>query len=64
MDALQIKKEISPLKPKNVVIFVIFFLVLAWSWHSTEMGFLKLIEGLESIWIYIKGNPNIKIVVF
>lgn len=63
MDALQIKKikkEISPLKPKNVVIFVIFFLVLAWSWHSTEMGFLKLIEGLESIWIYIKGNPNIK----
>jgi phosphonate transport system permease protein len=60
MSYLDLKKELSPFKIKNLIVSISILIIIIWCWNSTEMGFNKLIDGMNSMWIYIKGNPNIE----
>jgi len=59
MKVQQLKQKLSPFKLKNITILLICCILIVWSWKSTEMSLSSLIEGIGSMWQYVKGNPNI-----
>lgn len=56
----KIKQQTNPFHPNNLMVIAISLLVVAWCWHSTEMGIGKLLEGWGNMLTYLTGNPEIK----
>jgi len=56
----EIKQQTNPFHPYNLMVITAALLVVAWCWHSTEMGVGKLLEGWGNMLTYLAGNPDIE----
>lgn len=60
MSIKKLKKESNPFKLFNLVIAGVLSFIIFRSWVDTEMSFIGLLEGWDSMVSYIKGNPEIE----
>jgi phosphonate transport system permease protein len=60
MSVDELKRESSPFKLFNMVIFAVLIYLVIQSWVDTEMSFGGLIEGWGHMVSYIQGNPEIE----
>jgi phosphonate transport system permease protein len=59
MNLESIKQQTNPFQLYNIMLAGSLLVVVAWSWHSTEMSLGKLMEGWGNMVTYIAGNPEI-----
>jgi len=59
MNLEDIKRQTNPFQPYNIMLLGVSLIVVAWSWHSTEMGIGKLLDGWGNMLTYLSGNPAI-----
>ena len=55
----EIKRRTNPFQPINIMVTVMGLIIVAWCWHSTEMGLGKLLDGWGNMLTYLSGNPAI-----
>jgi len=60
MNIDEIKRKTDPFRAYNLALLFAFVLLIAWSWHSTEMGIKLLLDGWRNMIIYVGGNPGIE----
>lgn len=59
MNLEEIKRQTNPFQLYNIMLLGASLAVVAWSWHSTEMGIGKLLDGWGNMLTYLSGNPAI-----
>jgi phosphonate transport system permease protein len=59
MNLDEIKRQTNPFQPYNFMLMGASLIVVAWCWHSTEMGIGKLLDGWGNMLTYLSGNPAI-----
>lgn len=59
MNLEDIKRQTNPFQLYNIMLLGASLAVVAWSWHSTEMGIGKLLDGWGNMLTYLSGNPAI-----
>jgi phosphonate transport system permease protein len=59
MNLEEIKRQTNPFQPYNIMLLGASLIVVAWCWHSTEMGIGKLLDGWGNMLTYLSGNPAI-----
>lgn len=59
MNLEDIKRQTNPFQLYNIVLLAASLAVVAWCWHSTEMGIGKLLDGWGNMLTYLSGNPAI-----
>jgi phosphonate transport system permease protein len=60
MNLDDIKRRTNPFHPYNFMVLTGALMVIAWSWHSTEMSLGKLYEGWGNMVVYLAGSAEIK----
>ena len=60
MQLEKIKRETNPFSPYNLIIILLLFVLILWSWQSTQMSLKALLDGWQNMIVYIRGNPNIE----
>ncbi len=60
MSIESLKKESNPFKVYNFVLIAVFAFIIIQSWVDTEMSFVGLVQGWDSMVSYIRGNPEIE----
>jgi len=59
MNLEEIKRQTNPFQLYNIMLLGASLVVVAWCWHSTEMGIGKLLDGWGNMLTYLTGNPDI-----
>ena len=59
MNLEDIKRQTNPFHHYNIMVLAASLIVVAWCWHSTEMGLGKLLDGWGNMLTYLSGNPAI-----
>ena len=60
MNLKNIKAKTNPFHSYNVMLCLLFLVLMAWSWHSTEISVKTLMEGWRNMGIYVGGDPAIE----
>lgn len=59
MNLEEIKRQTNPFQPYNIMVVTLACALVAWSWHATDMGIGKLLDGWGNMLNYLRGNPEI-----
>lgn len=59
MNLEEIKRQTNPFQTYNIMVLCTSLIIVAWCWHSTEMGIGKLLDGWGNMLTYLSGNPAI-----